>query len=671
MRISFFLRSSAVFVVFACACQAAARADAPAADAKPAAKPAADDKLDSDQQKLADKYAKLEKTFSRLAELVAQTDPKQAALLRQAFAESRSRLIDDQLDTLVKQLSKDELYSASKGEVQVQQDLSRLLELLQSGDSVKKQQSERQLIQNLLGRLDKMIKQQEGIHGQTEGEGDIKDLQDQQRKEAERAKELGNDIRQVEPKNESDDAKSQSDNGKNTDKPDGKSPDNKNPDGKNEPSKKSDSGNKGGKSPDQLKNQSGKGGDKSGDTNGDKSGKNSDNKSDDKSSGSGKSNGEKNSGNKNSNSNGEKNSDKSDKNNPSQPSGKPGQPSGKPNQPGSKSGQPGGQGKGQGQGKSQGQAPGKGQGSGQGKGDGKGQGQGQGQGEGGDQGGGSGSPSSNPPGEQASPARQRVQDAEDRMWKALQHLEQAKRKDAAEEQTKAIEALKVAKAELEKILRQMREEEVERVLAQLEARFRHMLTMQIEVYEGTIRLDKVPVADRAHDEEVESGRLSRSQSAIVVEADRALNLLHEEGSAVAFPEAVDEMRDDMQQVADRLGQMKVESMTQGIEQDIISQLQETIAALQKAQKEHKARKGRPGPGGQQEDGSLIDQLEELKMIRALQMRVNTRTKRYSRLLEGDAEQADRPDLIEALKQLAEREDRIHVVTHDIVVGKNH
>jgi hypothetical protein len=258
------------------------------------------------------------------------------------------------------------------------------------------------------------------------------------------------------------------------------------------------------------------------------------------------------------------------------------------------------------------------------------------------------------------------------MRKAQKRLEEAKRKDAAEEQAKAVEELKVAKAELEKILRQMREEEVERVLAQLEGRFRHMLALQIEVYEGTVRVDKIPPTDRGHDEEVECGRLGRNESAIVVEADRALNLLHEEGSAVAFPEAVDEMRDDMQQVADRLAALKVEPITQGVEQDIIAALQETILALQKAQKDHKAKKGKSGKGGggQQED-PLVDQIAELKMIRALQVRVNTRTKRYSKLLEGDAEQADRPDLIEALKHLSEREDRIHEVTHDIVVGKNH
>jgi hypothetical protein len=179
----------------------------------------------------------------------------------------------------------------------------------------------------------------------------------------------------------------------------------------------------------------------------------------------------------------------------------------------------------------------------------------------------------------------------------------------------------------------------------------------------------VPDADRGHDEEIEDGRLSRKEALIVVEADRALNLLHEEGTAVALPEAVEQMREDMQQVTDRLGRGKTEMITQGIEQDIIKALQETIAALQKAEQDMKA--GRPGKGqpGQPQDEPLVDKIAELKTIRALQMRVNTRTKRYSKLLEGDGEQADRPDLIQALQKLSGWEDRVHEVTHDIVVGK--
>src|ERR1700730_8527760 len=50
--------------------------------------------LDKEQEKLAKQYGDLEKAMNRMAEVVGATDPKQAALLRQAFAGSRPRLVD-------------------------------------------------------------------------------------------------------------------------------------------------------------------------------------------------------------------------------------------------------------------------------------------------------------------------------------------------------------------------------------------------------------------------------------------------------------------------------------------------------------------------------------------------------------------------------------------------
>jgi hypothetical protein len=72
--------------------------------------------------------------------------------------------------------------------------------------------------------------------------------------------------------------------------------------------------------------------------------------------------------------------------------------------------------------------------------------------------------------------------------------------------------------------------------------------------------------------------------------------------------------------------------------------------------------------GQQQDQPLVDALAELKMIRALQMRVNKRTETYSKMIQG--EQAERPELLKALEKLAERQERIHAVTRDLHLGKN-
>jgi hypothetical protein len=61
-------------------------------------------------------------------------------------------------------------------------------------------------------------------------------------------------------------------------------------------------------------------------------------------------------------------------------------------------------------------------------------------------------------------------------------------------------------------------------------------------------------------------------------------------------------------------------------------------------------------------------LAELKMIRALQMRVNRRTERYAKLVDG--QQADHADLLDALRRLAERQYRIFRITRDLERGKN-
>jgi ClpP class serine protease len=196
-----------------------------------------------------------------------------------------------------------------------------------------------------------------------------------------------------------------------------------------------------------------------------------------------------------------------------------------------------------------------------------------------------------------------------------------------------------------------------------------MLEAQVEVYEGTKRADRVPREQRDRDSEIEAGRLSRKEAVIVTEADKALAILHEEGTAVAFPEAVTDMRDDMEQVVVRLAQAKVGEITQGVEEDIIVALEELIAALQKAQKDMQNKaKPMPGQGGQPSEPPLVDPIAEIKMIRSMQMWVNKRTKRYAELTK--TEQAEQPELLSALKRLGEREQRIHRITRDIVVGRN-
>lgn len=582
-------------VVLTVALPLAARAqDAPSESAEAAQAEAAENPLTAEQRLVADRFRELEKLLLRMAELTAPTDPKRAALLRQAVAQSKQRDIDQQFQTLVELLKQERLAVVVKSQTEVHDDLRKLLELLLSEDRSKRIESEKERIRNYLKRVNKLIKDQKSVQGETARGADEKPLAEKQGELADKTGELAGDL-----KDEADASKA----GKPKDDAGEDEPTPGKPDGQGDTEKPKE-----GEKKDGAEKEAGESNDKPGDKN--DSDKNDDKKDADKPADAG-----------------EKEAGDSD---PQQP-GKNAES--KPGKPGDDVPPPGPPQEGQPQ---------------------------------------EGEPQEGPSGKpgEPNPAQERIEQAQKRMQEAQKKLEEAQREDATEKQAEAIKELEQAKAELEEILRQLREEEMSRTLAALEARFRKMLAMQIDVQEGTQRIDKVPEAERDRDDEIEAGRLSRKEAQIVAEADKALIVLREEGSAVAFPEAVEEMRADMHEVTERLAQAKVGEMTQGLETDIIAALEEMIAALQKAQKEmeDKAKPGDPPPSGEGEEQPLVDTLAELRMIRALQMRVNLRTERYAKL--SETEQVDQPEILAALKQLAEREQRIHKVTRDIVVGRN-
>ena len=284
-------------------------------------------------------------------------------------------------------------------------------------------------------------------------------------------------------------------------------------------------------------------------------------------------------------------------------------------------------------------------------------------------------PQSEPQGDdeasRAQRTRKRLKSAEERMREARKKLDDAKRRDAGQEQQKALEELETARAELEEILRQLREEEVERLLVQLETRLRGMLRVQKAVLAATEKIasDESRLADR--ETQIEASRISRDQTTVANDAERALAIVRDDGSAVAIAEAIEQVRDDARQVAARLSRTDVGATTQGIQRDIVTGLQEMLSALEKAQRDQQASEkgqsgGRPAEPGEQ---PLVDKLSELKMIRSLQMRVNTRTKRFSKLLADGKERAEEPELLDALDRLSQRQEKIQQATRDIVVGR--
>src|SRR5207249_3911871 len=141
---------------------------------------------------------------------------------------------------------------------------------------------------------------------------------------------------------------------------------------------------------------------------------------------------------------------------------------------------------------------------------------------------------------------------------------------ASGDQSRAIEDLTKARDETDRLLRQVREEEIKQLLANLEARCRLMLQMQTEVQDGTIRVDKAiaATADRkpTRGDIQKSLQLSDREGEIVKEAHQAVLLLEAEGSAEAFLEVFVQVREDMKTVQRRLGKADVGKVTQAIEE---------------------------------------------------------------------------------------------------------
>ncbi len=267
---------------------------------------------------------------------------------------------------------------------------------------------------------------------------------------------------------------------------------------------------------------------------------------------------------------------------------------------------------------------------------------------------------------------QRLQKAIEKMREAEEELKKAELEQATDKQRQAEENLRAAIDRLERILRQLREEEMMRELAKLESRLRKMAAMQTKVLDDTVALAATPVGQRSRQTDLKAGDLAFEEKKITLEADRAMLLLREEGSSVAFPEVVSQIRSDTSRVADLLAQTKIDVISQGIQQDILAALEEMIAALQKAQRdlEKKKQQQQQGKPGQPQQGEqpLVEALAELKLIRTMETRIKSTTDRYSGLLESSESRTD--DVLPLLRDLSERQNRLYRITRDLVLKRN-
>ncbi len=592
--------------------------------------------LATQQKAVSERFSRLEALLLRSADLEAVENPTRAALLQQAVQMSKQAALNEMLTEAATRLEQGQFSEAIDKQKISRENLKRLLDLLQSENREERIREQRDEVRRWIEETDRLLRLQSSLRGRTEGGQEAaQSAQDQERlanKATDIAEELGGEA-SSKPDEQSGSSEAEEKNASPNKTPAADPAENKTEGAKPNADEKPNADQKS----DEPKV-------KSGDSSQGEEEKNSESKSSKAKESNGSSEAEKlqsqqsdspaGDGKKNSESKESPAKRPSDSQDGGQQNGEP-QP-GEPTQDGKQQGQ---QQQGQQADSSEGQEP-------------------------------------EPPKSPTERAKQRIEQAQQKMKEAQEQLENAEREGAVEKQREAEEQLRAAIEELEEILRQLREEEVERSLVSLETRLRRMIEMQNKVVDETTRLQEITDENSTRQVQISAGRLATDERKILAEGERAYLLLRDEGSSAAFPEAIEQLNIDIASVAERLTAGDVGSLTLNIEQEIVSSLEEMVAALAQVQKENREKQQQrrqqqqqPGQPGEQ---PLVDKLAELRLIRTLQVRINNRTGTLSKQLSDPTDpkgQAREQDILDQLKDLSNRQSNIQQVTRDIVVGK--
>ncbi len=272
------------------------------------------------------------------------------------------------------------------------------------------------------------------------------------------------------------------------------------------------------------------------------------------------------------------------------------------------------------------------------------------------------SPQSGQPGQSgqssspAAPGTQNVQQAQQHMDQAADQLGQQQAGEAQQQQQKAIEQLEQALRELQETLEQLRREQQEEILRGLESRFRAMLTRQTAVNEGTVALESKGPAAWVHADELQLAGFAQEQTALGREAADALYILREEGTAIVFPQIVEQLRDDMQTSADLLRERDTGQVTQAVQAEIAATLEELIEAVEQMRRQLSEGNAPSDPSPGQQGAPLLPDSAELKLLKACQVRVNRHTQSLAATLEG--EPGSEPVASNRLQRLAQRQQEV-------------
>jgi hypothetical protein len=231
---------------------------------------------------------------------------------------------------------------------------------------------------------------------------------------------------------------------------------------------------------------------------------------------------------------------------------------------------------------------------------------------------------------------------------------------AGDDQAEALASLKYAReqlaAEAEKLADRLRAEIKKRTVEGVI----QMLEGQIAIRQSTERLQpRLAGGEEAVVNSVVA--LSRAEAKLVSVGDGLTSLIEETEFGIALPAALRSITEAMSDVKDRLAKPDASPEVVALEQQIEEDLESLLEAIKQLPSKNGGMGQRQNAGAQDRERELNRLIAELKMVRMLQVRVNTQTK------DVDGERPDGAKKLEAallqrIEALQGRQEDIHDVT---------
>jgi len=238
------------------------------------------------------------------------------------------------------------------------------------------------------------------------------------------------------------------------------------------------------------------------------------------------------------------------------------------------------------------------------------------------------------------PGKGDVAKASEKMSSASESLSGAKAGKAADQQQEAVEELEKGREKVEDTLEALQEAFRNQLIAYLKEKFTNMLAQQKSTTRSTRSLDLklrallLAAGDNPPSIDIKDRQLAKRLAATELKlstiCDDVLDVLSEDGTTLVFPEIVVELKADLNHTSELLDNLQTGESTRMVQKDIEDTVSEILAALEEASKKPPPPNPNKGREKQNQNSSapLLAKSAELKMVRALQLRVNRRTKRF-------------------------------------------